>query len=201
MNIAVIDVLDVIHTELRDCLIIKKNCKYDYDALCDIYEQNKNGTNIRIVCIASSRQREHEKYSDIVSKLLNQRCYVIDSICFSEYFTCINQNPNTDELYYSDWQIANMDEYKYNQKIAIITGGKMTPLVTTEDDYLYCGHSTYSWSIPKLVGFFALTLQVSPNLTYDEFVLLAISTKIQQDNMVLFNIDDITNQLINIKMR
>ena len=61
-------------------------------------------------------------------------------------------------------------------KIAIKTGGKMTPLVTTENDYLYCGQASYSWSIPILAGYFILALQVNPDLTYDEFLDLARTT-------------------------
>ena len=174
----------------RDNIIID-----DYDALCDIYEKNKNGANIKIVNISASKQRENEKYGEIVNKLLEQGCNVIDSIDFSENFTCINKNPNTFELYYSDWQIATMEEGKYNEKIAIITGGKMTPLVTTEHDYLYCGQATYSWTIPKLVGFFALALQIQPDLTYDEFIELAIDTKKEQDGIILFDIEGIINKL------
>lgn len=169
----------------------------DYDALCDIYEKNKKGANIKIIGITSSRQRENEKFACIVNKLLEQGCYVIDSPLFSEHFTCINKNPNTNELYYSDWQDATMDEGKYNEMVAIVTGGKMTPLVTTEHDYLYCGQATYSWAIPKLIGFFALALQVNSDLTYDEFVNLALDTCIKKDNYNLFNIQGIINKLSN----
>lgn len=94
-----------------------------------------------------------------------------------------------------------MDQEKYNEKIAIITGGKMTPLVTTEHDYLYCGQATYSWSIPKLSGFFALALQIEPNLTYDEFVDLSIDTAIEKDGIKLFNMEGIVNKLNNKKIK
>ena len=180
----------------RDNIIID-----DYDALCDIYEKNKCGANIKIVNISASRQRENEKFASIVNKLLEQGCYVIDSPLFSEHFTCINKNPNTGKLYYSDWQEATMEDGKYNDKIAIITGGKMTPLVTTEHDYLYCGQATYSWAVPKLSGFFALALQIKPNLTYDEFVELAIDTTIEKDGIKLFNMEGIVNRLNNKKIK
>ena len=148
-----------------------------------------------------SRQRENEKFASIVNKLLEQGCYVIDSPLFSEHFTCINKNPNTGKLYYSDWQEATMEDGKYNDKIAIITGGKMTPLVTTEHDYLYCGQATYSWAVPKLSGFFALALQIEPNLTYDEFVDLSIDTAIEKDGIKIFNMEGIVNKLNNKKIK
>jgi len=77
----------------------------------------------------------------------------------------------------------------------------MTPLVTTEHDYLYCGQATYSWAIPKLTGFFALALQIQPDLTYDEFIELAISTKIEQNGITLFNMPGIINKLTNSKIK
>ena len=79
--------------------------------------------------------------------------------------------------------------------MAIPTGGKMMPLVTTEHDYIYYGQATYSWAIPKLVGFFALALQIQPDLTYDEFIELAISTKKEQNGITLFNMEGIINKL------
>lgn len=173
----------------------------DYDALCDIYEKNKNGANIKIINISASKQRENEKYNEIVNKLLEQGCYVIDSLDFGENFTSINKNPITGELYYSDFQIATMKDEKYNEKIAIITGGKMTPLVTTEHDYLYCGQATYSWAIPKLVGFFALALQVKPELTYLEFIELAKLTKKEKNGIILFNMTGIINELNKNKIK
>ena len=79
--------------------------------------------------------------------------------------------------------------------MAISTGGKMTPLVTTSNDYLYCGQATYSWSIPKLAGFFALALQLKPDLTYDEFVNISSETKQIKNGITFFNINGVINYL------
>jgi hypothetical protein len=163
--------------------------KDDLIALKDIYEQNKKGANIRIINIPGSVHRENPEFEEVYMKLLNQGCYIIDSVIFGKDFTCINQDSNTKEYYYSDWQILTKG------LISIPTGGKMTPLVTTESDYLYCGQSTFSWSIPILSGYFALALQVNPDLTYNEFVELAKRTKIEKDGITLFNITGIINEL------
>lgn len=171
--------------------------KDDIEALKDIYEQNKKGANIKIINISASVQRENPEYNDIVNKLLSQGCFVIDSLTFSENFTCINQDPNTKEYYYSDWQLLSMDNNELISKIAIPTGGKMTPLVTTTSDYLYCGQATYSWSIPILTGCFALALQLNPDLNYEEFIELAHKTKKEVDGIMLFNINGIIEQLTN----
>lgn len=161
-------------------------------ALKDIYEQNKRGANIKIVSISSSVHRENPEFEELCEKILQQGCYIIDSSVFGKDFTCINQDSNTGELFYSDWQLGN-DEMM--SKIAVQTGGKMTPLVTTENDYLYCGQSTYSWSIPTLAGHFALALQVNPNLTYNEFVELTNKTKKNENGIILFSINGIINEL------
>ena len=173
----------------------KKNIEDDILALKDIYKQNQKGANIKIINISGSSHRDILEFEDIYEKLLQQECYIIDSIIFDENFTTINQDSNTKEYYYSDWQILGMGEKELKSKIAIPTGGKMTPLVTTENDYLYCGQSTYSWGIPILSGYFALALQINPNLTYNEFVELAKKTKTEKEGIQLFNINGIINEL------
>lgn len=169
--------------------------KDDLSALKDIYEQNKKGANIRIISISSSVHRENPEFEELYKKLLEQGCYIIDSPLFGKDFTCINQDSKTGELYYSDWQVLSMDKDELQNKIAVSTGGKMTPLVTTKDDYLYCGQATYSWSIPVLAGYFALTLQVNPDLTYNEFLELAHKTKKNENGITLFNINGVIDEL------
>lgn len=172
----------------------------DLIALKDIYEQNKNGANIKVISISGSRHRENPEFQEVYQKLLNQGCYIIDSLLFGENFTSINVDANTGELYYTDRQEQAMgDEIK--TKIAIKTGGKMTPLVTTENDYLYCGQATYSWSIPILTGYFTLALQVNPELTYDEFVSLARTTAKNQNGIMVFDIGEVIKELSNKKSK
>lgn len=239
INVAVIDFsFDVIHDELKDCLVYKKDCRDeygvhfhgstvatqlcgknlgvapnaklwfygtgqgseatlvdDYVALRDIYEKNKQGANIKIINISASVYRENSEYKEIYEKLLEQGCYIIDSLTFGDKFTSINQDCITKDYYYSDGQLASMEQYKYCDNIAISTGGKMTPLVTTTSDYLYCGQATYSWAIPKLSGYFALALQLNPDLTYQEFEQLAIDTAKEINGIKMFNINGIIEKL------
>ncbi|MBO5183150.1 MAG: hypothetical protein J6B64_02005 [Bacilli bacterium] len=89
-------------------------------ALKDIYEQNKRGASIKIVCISSSVHRENPEFEYLYEKLLYQGCYIIDSSIFGKEFTCINQDSNTGELYYSDWQLGKNEMMS---KIAVQTGG------------------------------------------------------------------------------
>lgn len=169
-------------------------------ALKDIYEQNKNGANIKIVNISASVLKEdNPKFEVIINKLLEQGCYVIDSTLFGKDFTCINQDPNNGELYYSDWQLLGGNINEIKSKIAVLTGGKAAPLVTTENDYIYYGQATYSWSIPILSGYFALALQINPDLTYDEFVALAHKLKKEENGIIICNITGIIEELKNTK--
>ena len=162
-----------------------------------IYEQNEKGANIKIISIPASNHRLNPEYEKIREKLMKQGCYIIDSPIFGENFTSINQDPNTGELYYSDWQLLPDTYDEMKSKIAIKTGGKMTPLVTTKDEYLYCGQATYSWSIPILSGYFALALQINPDLTYDEFIDLVNDTKKNENGIMLFNINDVIEKMQN----
>ena len=157
-------------------------------SLEDIYEKNQNGANIRVVNISSSMHRESNKFDEIVSKLQTQGCYVIDSEFFGDKFTCINKDIITGDYYYSAWQEENIDYYK--SKIAIVSGGDFIPLNYTEDGYLYCGESSYSWCIPVFSGLFILGLQVNPNLTLEEFVNIALENKtIKENGITIFDIE------------
>ncbi len=167
----------------------------DMVALKDIYNQNKKGANIKIINISASLYRGNKEFEDIKEKLLSQGCYIIDSLIFGENFTCINKDSNTKEFYYSDWQLLSVNENELTSHMTISTGGKMTPLVTTKNDYLYCGQATYSWSIPKLAEFFALALQLKPDLTYDEFVDISNETKQINNEITFFNINGVINYL------
>lgn len=164
-------------------------------ALKNIYEKNEKGANIKIVNISASVERENPEFMEWYNKLLEQGCFIIDSPIFGKDFTSINSDSNTNEYYYSDWQVLSMDQDVLHSKIAVPTGGRMTPLVTTENEYLYCGQATYSWSIPTLCGYFALVLQVNPNLTYDEFVKLARETVKNENGIALLNINGIIEEL------
>lgn len=165
------------------------------EALKDIYNQNKKGANIKIINISGSRHTQNPEYNNLIQKLLLQGCIIIDSPTFAENFTSINKDPNTQCYYYSDWQLSHMKRAELLSKITVPTGGKMTPLITTKNDYLYCGQATYSWSIPIISGYFALALQVNPDLTYDQFVELAYKTKAEQDGIKIFNINGVIEQL------
>ena len=166
-------------------------------ALKDIYNQNQNGANIRIVSISASNHRKSIEFEDIQKKLINQGCYIIDSYEFNKLFTSVNQDPFTYEYYYTDWQCDKEGKVRevFKNKIAIPTGGKMMPLIGTVNDYLYCSQASYSWAIPKLSGFFALALQINPDLTYEEFIQTALDTKIEKNNITLFNINGIISRI------
>ena len=159
---------------------------YDYqvddtlNALRDIIRLNEHGANIRIVNISASLHAEQspEIYEQLKAKLESQGCYIIDSLVFDdELFTSCNQDSVNKEYYFSPWQNPEM----FSNRLIVPSGGKMIPLWNTEKDYIYCGWTSYSWSIPRLSGMFALALQVNPDLTFKEFVDLARETKITNE--------------------
>ena len=165
------------------------------NALRDIIRLNEQGANIRIVNISASAHEEQapEIYKQLKAKLESQGCYIIDSPVFGdELFTSCNFDPVNKEYYFSNWQLRAIEHYKSidadrfqkavdNTIVAGPSGGKMIPLGETENDYIYEGAASYSWSIPRLSGMFALALQVNPDLTFKEFVDLARETKITNE--------------------
>lgn len=167
-------------------------------SLVDIYEKNKNGANIRVVNISASMHRESDKFDEIVSKLQTQNCYVIDSIIFGDKFTCINKDSITGEYYYSTWQEEKVNFFK--SKIAIVSGGNFIPLNYTEDGYMYCGESSYSWCIPVFSGLFTLGLQINSNLTLENFINIAVENKkINENGIALFDIKNTFKSILENK--
>lgn len=165
------------------------------NALRDIIRLNEQGANIRIVNISASAHQEQalEVYEQLKAKLESQGCYIIDSPVFDdELFTSCNYDPVSKKYYFSEWQLRAIEHYKSldaerfqkamdNKILVVPSGGKMIPLGETENDYQYVTSSSYSWSIPRLSGMFALALQVNPDLTFNEFVELARETKITNE--------------------
>ncbi len=153
----------------------KNQRDFNIAALKDIINLNEQGADIRIVSISAAAQTHSPEYPKLKEKLAAQGCYIIDSVVFANSnFTSINKDPISNEYYFSPWQ----DGDTHSKRMGVLAGGKMLPLIETENEYLYCGWAAFSWAIPCLAGIFALALQVNPNLTYDEFVTLAWETKI-----------------------
>lgn len=167
-------------------------------SLKKIYDLNNKGANIRVVNISAILHRQSEEFEGLVEKLRTQGCYVIDSKVFGEDFVSINKDFYSGEYYYN-LIIANNEEYMKKAKscIGVYNNTPLIPLYETENDYVYCGQVSNSWTIPVISGLFALCLQINKDLTYEEFVSIAKETKIESNDITVINPIGIINKLKN----
>ncbi len=68
---------------------------------------------------------------------------------------------------------------KKNQSIEIPCGGRT--FSTSDGEDKYWGTCSASYTIPQVAGYFALAKQISPNITYDEFVKICRETCISKE--------------------
>lgn len=173
--------------------------KLIYDRLLEIYNKNLNGENIQIVNISSGYAKSanmESEFAFIKDKLKETGCYVIDSDEFSKYFTSVNTDLNNNTYYFSDWQKDNID---FHSSKIMVPSSEMVPLWGSNNDYMYHGNTSFSWSIPKVTGMFALALQVNPKLTFDEFAFIARETSVNNVINASGIIDKVKLELDSVK--
>ena len=92
---------------------------------------------------------------------------------FSYSFKIDPKLPNDDVDNYFDKFSAMSNE----EKMSVIDADKCIPLVYTLDSYKYENFiGSASWSIPQVVGLYALAKQIDKDLTFDEFVEITRKT-------------------------
>lgn len=152
--------------------------KLIYDRLVEIYNKNLSGENTQIVNISSGYAKAsnlEKEFAFIKEKLKETGCYVIDSDEFSKYFTTVNTDLNNRTYYLSDWQ---QDNHALHESKVMVPSSEMVPLWGSDKDYMYHGNTSFSWSIPKVSGMFALALEVNPKLTFEDFAQIARETSV-----------------------
>lgn len=71
---------------------------------------------------------------------------------------------------------------KSEQKsIYIPCGGRTYPQIGNDSSYMYCGHASASWTIPQVAGLFAISKQIDPNLSFEEFSEISKTTATKND--------------------
>ena len=166
-------------------------------SLKKIYELNNNGADIRVVNISAIMHRKSPEYEILVDKLKSQGCYVLDCKDFLRDFVSINKDFYTGECYYHFMDLNNKKVLEYlNSNIGVYNNSRVLPLHETENDYIYEGQVTNSWTIPIVSGLFALCLQIDKDITYDDFTSIARETKItNKDGKSVINPVGIINKV------
>lgn len=156
-------------------------------ALKDILNKLENNIEIRAVSISGPLTVENSEYKEkidnLVKKIEEHNCKVVDSNTFGKTFTNVeygieNNIENVDELKKAKWQNTVSD------KVGLVCGGKVVPEFCSDTGYKYEQESCYSWTIPQAVGMYVLCLQVNKYLKWEEFENIAKATSKINDNGV-----------------
>ena len=167
-------------------------------ALKDILRRIEQGENIRIVNRSGpfSRCDEHLKYEkenfELVKILRSKNCEVIYSEIFGQNFFCcgttfLNKDNNINQYQPASFLNAKFKEETKNC-INILCSGRTIPEFCTTDGYKYEVVDCFSWTIPQGCGYYALCLQVNPNLTFKKFTeACQISSDISSSGLHVLN--------------
>ena len=170
--------------------VLKNSIESILKHLRDIIKKAKNGQRIDVIGISASPSYWIEKYIENENKaegLKYQKAYVklmdeleernitfIDSEKFwdSGFTYAFMENPSKDLNDKDNW----LTILKPNA-VAVTETGRCVPCAYDINNYRYENDlGCASWSIPQVVGLFALAKQVYSDISYEEFVQLAHET-------------------------
>lgn len=159
-----------------------------YKALCKIYDynlvQNNERKKIHCVCLSvgltifqnyTLTETQGNMLYEIVDKLQNKGCYIIDSKEIYNSNLYISSPKYSDDfksvIAYEpgqDWFCKNND-FDINSNILIPGGGKLYAYPAETDKYYYAGTASYCWAIPIIASFFVICKSKKNDLSFKEF--------------------------------
>ena len=162
------------------------------NALKDIIERVKMGQRVDVIGVSASPlfwlekmknkgNIEPEKlriYKEEYDKLIGELkelniAYVDSSVFFNSGFSySFMEDPTSSH--------ENVDNYmcQFSQdSVSVVEAGRCVPCMFDRNNYKYENQlGSASWSIPQIVGMFALARQIDEQLKFDDFVVLAHET-------------------------
>lgn len=179
-NLGIAPKSKILYYEVSD----EEDCSLDVlNALKNIKTRILNGEKIRIINYSYSLTDDDNPFIyqqeciKLVEELKQLNCELVDSTRFGEQFFCCGTNflNGKDEI--DDYKPASFAkgkpyENKVKDKINILCSGRTIPEFCTINGYKYESIDCFSWTIPQAVGYYALCLQVNPNLTFKAFTEL-----------------------------
>jgi len=170
----------------------------EFKAIEDIIARSKNGQKIDIIGQSSSikhhitfvqdeekKKTYLDKYEKLIFELEKEKIFYLSSENFFDMFTYCKKIDPTKNNYDYDNYINAFNFIDNNEKIkpSVIPVGKLSPIDDTQDAYKYENLSgSASWSIPLIVGMFALARQLKPNISFKEFYNIVCNTVKENQN-------------------
>ncbi|MHC6180323.1 S8 family serine peptidase [Clostridium sp. JNZ X4-2] len=174
------------------CQKSKANFNYTAHAINRIIELNKKlprGKKIRVISISigwGSRDVGYNEVVKAVDRAKEENIFVVSSSLKDTYgfkFNGLGRNPLSDPDASSSytpglfWQNEYYEgKYNLNNTLLIPMDSRCTASPTGYKDYVFYREGGWSWSIPYIAGIYALSCEVKPSITPDEFWRTALKT-------------------------
>lgn len=149
--------------------------RYAITCLQDIKKKILVGEPIRIVNMSNSwllygSEELKKEVLALRNELENLGCVIIDSPKFFESFRYLDCKGDDDFQHIDNYYLPPFFGIDKKDRLNFLSGGKLTASYLSKNEYKFQPVGSASYSIPQLVGFYALALQINPNLNYQEFV-------------------------------
>ncbi len=205
-NLGIAPKSKILYYEVSD----EEDCSLDVlNALKDIKTRILNREQIRIVNYSYSLTDDDNPFKyqrecmKLVEELKQLNCELIDSTRFGEQFFCcgttfLNIEDKIDCYTPASFAKGKPYESKVKDKINILCSGRAIPEFCSNIGYKYESIDCFSWTIPQCVGYYALCLQINPNLSFNDWVeLCQISCDTNSNNLKVLNA---TKLIANVKL-
>lgn len=156
-------------------------------------------TSLSYICSISTDEQV-QKFNSIKEELENQNIAIFDADFLRKFF--LRGNRVYDEIGECVESIS-LDsrlciDNNEREKIILPYGGIVTPLIATENEYVYNGNISESWSIPRIAGVFAIARQIQKDIRVNEFVDILRNTSLEnKDNFKIISTKNAIYELLN----
>lgn len=163
---------------------IQSMIENEFKAILDVIDRSRKGEKIDIVGQSGSieyhismlKDEEKEKYytekfNEIKNELKKENIFYLSSQNFFDMFSYCRKVDPTKNNYDLDNYVNAFSKRNVDSNLpSVIPVGKLSPIDDTKDGYKYenCAGSA-SWSIPLVVGMFALCRQLSKDVSFEKF--------------------------------
>ncbi len=164
---------------------------YELKILKDIIKRVENNEQIAAIGVSASisyhiymlkndrlKKRFESTFNELKKRLDELGVPLIDSETFWDkgFSYCFKIDPKLPNDYVDNY-FDRFSAMSNEEKMSVIDADKCIPLVYTLDSYKYENLiGSASWSIPQVVGLYALAKQIDKDLTFDEFVEITRKT-------------------------
>lgn len=159
--------------------------EYTIKCLKDIKRKILNKELIRIINMSNSwlhygSDKLKKEASIIIDELEELGCQLIDSTNYIFRYVNCKGDENYNNI--DNYTVPTFFQPDTKDRMNILSGGKLVASYLTKDEYKFGPVGSASYTIPQVVGFYALALQTNPNIKFDDFISICREKSVVNKN-------------------